>query len=526
MGDLLQELDHEISISDKYVKDKLLRIQTMENKLQSRGVSKEQQYDIYGELYNEYFPYNYVTAQDILESRKNLARESGDIGKLNDVLLDEALLNTTAGVYLQALGVLQDGIDTLTLTDYQYIKYLNVCQRFWYDYHEYMPDDPNAPQMLQRAFRYRKKLLDATPESSLLHQQITVLQCMDDKNLEQADFLNRNLLARMDSSSHDYALHAYYEGRINEELGKTEDMKAWFARSAMCDIRSATKDNASLFSLARQLFREGDVERAFTYTELSLNDALAYDARLRQWQIAAVLPEIQTAYTGNLRRQEARDKGFIAALSILMVLILVTATYTLNMYRLQRKNSRRISEMNTQIRKYSDSLEKINNELNGRNKELLEASAAKEEYIGLFLSMCSGYIDKFKSYESSVRKRLLAGEQDKIIKEAKAHETVDKELAEFYHVFDESFLRLYPKFVEQFNELLMPQFRVVLKEGELMNTQLRIFALIRLGITQSSRIASMLRYSVNTIYNYRAQTKNAAIGDREKFEDKVRKIGS
>ena len=144
MGDLLQELDHEISISDKYVKDKLLRIQTMENKLQSRGVSKEQQYDIYGELYNEYFPYNYVTAQDILESRKNLARESGDIGKLNDVLLDEALLNTTAGVYLQALGVLQDGIDTLTLTDYQYIKYLNVCQRFWYDYHEYMPGFENA----------------------------------------------------------------------------------------------------------------------------------------------------------------------------------------------------------------------------------------------------------------------------------------------------------------------------------------------------------------------------------------------
>ena len=93
-------------------------------------------------------------------------------------------------------------------------------------------------------------------------------------------------------------------------------------------------------------------------------------------------------------------------------------------------------------------------------------------------------------------------------------------------MFDKAFLKLYPKFVEQFNGLLREDARIELKKGKLLNTELRIFALIRLGITQSSDIASMLRYSVNTIYNYRAQIKNSALGDRDNFEERIKEIGN
>ena len=137
--------------------------------------------------------------------------------------------------------------------------------------------------------------------------------------------------------------------------------------------------------------------------------------------------------------------------------------------------------------------------------ELLEANAAKEEYLGLFLSMCSGYLDKLKKNIS--------------------REQYDAELKNFYKTFDTSFLQLYPTFVEDFNALLKEESRVSVKEGEMLNTELRIFALIKLGITQSSHIASLLRYSVNTIYNYRAQIKNAAKSDRDNFEEQVRNIG-
>ncbi len=160
------------------------------------------------------------------------------------------------------------------------------------------------------------------------------------------------------------------------------------------------------------------------------------------------------------------------------------------------------------------------------NVYLKEANAAKEEYIGLFLSMCSNYIDKMKAYQSGVRKLALAGNLDKLIADTSSPDNVEKELKEFYEMFDKAFLKLYPKFVEQFNGLLREDARIELKKGKLLNTELRIFALIRLGITQSSDIASMLRYSVNTIYNYRAQIKNSALGDRDNFEERIKEIGN
>ena len=140
------------------------------------------------------------------------------------------------------------------------------------------------------------------------------------------------------------------------------------------------------------------------------------------------------------------------------------------------------------------------------NYDLVEANAAKEEYLGLFLSMCSGYLDKLK--------KTLTRDQ------------YEAELKNFYKTFDTSFLTLYPTFVDEFNALLKDENKITLKEGEMLNTELRIFALIKLGITQSSHIASLLRYSVNTIYNYRAQVKKAAIDDKENFEEIVKKLGS
>lgn len=165
-----------------------------------------------------------------------------------------------------------------------------------------------------------------------------------------------------------------------------------------------------------------------------------------------------------------------------------------------------IESKNRQLAEYYHSVIDAEENLKQTNLDLIEANAAKEEYLGLFLSMCSGYLDKLKKNLS--RDQFYA------------------ELKNFYKTFDTSFLSLYPTFVEEFNALLKEDSRIRLKDGELLSTELRIFALIKLGITQSSHIASLLRYSVNTIYNYRAQVKNAALENRENFEETVRKIGS
>lgn len=208
---------------------------------------------------------------------------------------------------------------------------------------------------------------------------------------------------------------------------------------------------------------------------------------------------------------DAKDKQaqdhirMIVMTSIAAFLLLLATVFAAMFHHKTRRNAIRVEEKNLELARSNASIAQTEEILRRTNMELSEANAAKEEYLGLFLSMCSGYLDKLKKTIS--------------------REQYDAELKNFYKTFDTSFLQLYPTFVEEFNTLLKEESRINVKEGELLTTELRIFALIKLGITQSSHIASLLRYSVNTIYNYRAQIKNAAISDRDNFEDQVRKIG-
>ena len=521
--ELLDELDKTIEEAGYYVSAKEVRIKTIENTLHSRGVSPERQYKIYGELFDEYQPFNYGKAVETLEKQKEIALLLGDKSKLNDVHLKEAMLNTAAGEFLEARNDLAQ-VDTTIFTKEQEIAWCDVQQRFWFDYDENQKDADKS--MLRKVVYYRERLLALADPSSGLSRYMTVRKCIDEKNFAQADFINRHSLSKMDPASHDYANLAYFQARICEQLNRREEMKNWFIRSAMADIKTATKDNASLFSLAITLLEDGDYARAFRYSSFSLEDALAFDSKLRQWQIAAILPAVQKSYTNIQQTHQRKTRDMLVVMSALAFLLLGGSFALFRLYRRQIGYSRRIAEMNKEIKRSSDTLADFNKRLKKMNRELKEANAAKEEYIGLFLSMCSKYIDKMKAYQSSVRKLALAGNVDRLIAETSSPNNVEKELKEFYNMFDEAFLKLYPKFVEEFNGLLREDARIEPKKGKLLNTELRIFALIRLGITQSSDIASMLRYSVNTIYNYRAQIKNSAIGDRENFEERIKEIGN
>ena len=521
--ELLDELDRTIEEAESYVAAKEVRIKTIENSLHSRGVSPERQYKIYGELFDEYQPFNYGKAVENLEKQKEIAMLLGDKSKLNNVYLKEAMLNTAAGEFLEARNDLAL-VDTTIFTKEQEIAYCNVQQRFWFDYDESQKGADKS--MPRKVAYYRERLLALADPSSSLSRYVTVRKCIDEKNFAQADFINRHSLSRMDPASHDYSNLAYFQARICEQLNRWEEMKNWFIRSAMADIKTATKDNASLFSLADALFKDGDYARAFKYSSFSLEDAIAFDAKLRQWQISAILPAVQKSYTDIQQTHQKKTRNMLVVMSVLVFLLLGGSFALFRLYRRQIDYSRRITEMNKEIKQSSDTLADFNKRLKKMNRELKEANAAKEEYIGLFLSMCSNYIDKMKAYQSGVRKLALAGNLDKLIADTSSPDNVEKELKEFYEMFDKAFLKLYPKFVEQFNGLLREDARIELKKGKLLNTELRIFALIRLGITQSSDIASMLRYSVNTIYNYRAQIKNSALGDRDNFEERIKEIGN
>ena len=304
-----------------------------------------------------------------------------------------------------------------------------------------------------------------------------------------------------------------------------ENEKKWLIISAINDIQSATKDYISLRSLAFLLYKEGDIDRAYKYIKRSLEDALFCNARLRTYEISQMLPIIDQAYQ---HQSQARQRQLIISLISISLLSVFLLIAVLSVYRQMRKLSvarKDLSQANKLLNDLNKELSETNKLLKHSNETLSEANLIKEEYIGRYMDQCSAYIDKLDDYRRLLNKTATAGKIDDLIQTIKSKQFIEDELKEFYTNFDSTFLQLFPTFVEEFSVLLVDNEEIQLKSGELLNTELRIFALIRLGISDSVKISHFLRYSLSTIYNYRTKLRNKSAVPRDEFESYVMKIG-
>ncbi len=530
--DILVELDNMLDAADGYVNARYAHIRSYEAMLNNHELSPMQQYNIYSDLYNEYFAFQFDKAVESLDRRYDLAQSMGSRELMMDVQIDRAMLYTTSAMFLEAEEILEKGIDTLNLQHNQLIDYYSAQHRFHCDFWHYTSDGEVRNRSGQKRAYYRSRLLALMDKDETLHKVITIRNYTENGCWEEADKLNRTLLGTLSPDQHEYAMYAYDQARICEAMEQHDEMIEWFARSAIADIQTATKDNASLCSLATVLLECDDIDRAFRYITISLNDALFYNAKLRPWQISGVMPDIEKAYQAKqrlqseeLKHQEEHSRHLAIIISILAATLLAICCYMAILLSRRNKDARKIGEMNERIGNSNIELQTLNDKLAAINIDLREANAVKEEYIALFLSMCSDYIEKLTTLQRNVRRKLSQGKGAELEREMSSSSIMDEELQNFYDMFDNAFLNLYPNFVDEFNALLKPETRVEPKRGERLNTELRIFALIRLGISDSSRIAALLRYSVNTIYNYRARTKSNAIGDRDSFEERIKTIG-
>ena len=503
--DCLDRLDSTLELTDEYVRAKEQRISSIENMLHSRGVTPLQQYQIYHQLYEEYFAFQFDKANEALDNQVVLAEKLGERSLKDDAMLDKALLLTNAGFFLEA-SLAFETLDTLALDKDQMVRWYYARQKFLHDYQEYVSTSDFTVLDEDKIKYYQDRILSDTEPTSPINRQMRIFRMLNERDYEKAYEENRYFIGSLDPERHAYAVQTYWQGVICENLGLEEESVKWWVESAISDIKGAVKDNASLCSVATKLGAPEDTERAFKYIRISLDDAVYYNAKLRKVQIASTMPWIQSAYAENKEIQNKERNSFLLFTLAAALMLAVVLLLTVSLYAKGRRSAREVRKQTEQLAEYNRSIIEAEDNLRKTNLDLIEANAAKEEYLGLFLSMCSGYLDKLKKH--------LTREQ------------YESELKNFYKTFDTSFLSLYPSFVEDLNSLLKPEGRIVLKEGEQLNTELRIFALIKLGITQSSHIASLLRYSVNTIYNYRAHVKNAALEDRGNFEDMVKIIGS
>ena len=291
-------------------------------------------------------------------------------------------------------------------------------------------------------------------------------------------------------------------------------------------------DQGSMWEMANLLMANGDVDRSYRYICFTSDCADRFGSRQRLSYISPLLSRIAQVYKAKEERSNRSLCYTITAISILSLLLLIALVYVhrkRNQLAITRDHlaisNTQLQDSNTQLSSLNAKLSSLNSQLYTLNTQLSEANRVKDEYVGRFLRLCSVYIDKLEDIRKKVTKRVKNRQYAELVELTRSSEFTNKESNELYENFDTAFLQLFPTFVADFNALLKPDNRITQPDNNTLNTPIRIFALIRLGISDSSKIAEFLHYSVNTIYNYRANIKNGAVGDRTEFEDKVKKIG-
>lgn len=269
-------------------------------------------------------------------------------------------------------------------------------------------------------------------------------------------------------------------------------------------------------NLASLLFEEGDTERAYNYITCALEDVISSKARTRLVQVAEYMPIINSAYAKQQKEGEDRKTIFIAILTPLLVLLAVM------LYFLYKRN-RKLHFTRLALDRKNEELVSMNESLNLLNGRLKESNKIKEVYIAQLFNICSGYIDNIEKYRLTLSRKLKSGKESEVAKLLNTSQSAEQ-LKEFFHNFDMIFLDLFPNFVESFNGLLQPGEQIVPKEGELLTPELRIYALVRLGINDSTKIASLLHYSSQTVYNYRLRVRNKAQVSKDEFVERVQKL--
>ncbi len=327
---------------------------------------------------------------------------------------------------------------------------------------------------------------------------------------------------------------------LNLEQDNDEaERKQYLIISAISDLKSGKKEYISLRQLAYLLYEEGDIDRSYFYMKVALEDAIFCNSHIRMMEISQMLPIINNDYQMKKQNQNRQLFVFGVCISVLSILLLMGLIYIykqmkrMKIARLQLKEANQeLQEINVKLEDTSDlltlnvrNLEKLNNDMHEMNKNLLESNCIKETYIIRYMDLYSECIDRVEVYLNRIKKRAIKGDLKALNEELNPVEYVKENLDLFYTNFDLTFLHLFPSFVEDFNKLLKEDSQIELKEGELLNPELRIYALVRLGITDNIKMSRFLRYSLSTIYNYRSQVRNKAIAERSEFEEKVMMIG-
>ena len=520
---LLLKLDQAIKERPIYMEQKELKLVELKRQLH-RQIPDEERFAILGTLLDEYRSFNTDSALHMAEEREQIAIRLGNREYIDNARMNKADVLGMTGMYKEVMDLMRNiHIDRLPVDIHPY--YYHIYRTVYGLMADYAVTAYEKKLYTELTDKYRDSLLLVNKDNLLIHTLIQSDQYNVRNEYDKAIRLLTDYLALQKDYEHDVAICAYTLSESYRLKGDKEKEKEYLIVSAMADMKTAVREYISLRKLAVLLYQEGDIERAYSYVKICMEDAAACNARLRKLEILEIFPIINDAYQQKTEKQQEQMKWALVSISLLSLFLLLAIFYVYKQMKKVAAARREVIDANRRLKELNDELHLSNAQLKEANHSIAENSYLKEEYIGRYMDQCSVYLEKMDNSRRSLGKIAATGNVEELYKNIKSSKFIEGELKEFYTNFDNTFLQLFPTFVEDFNALLADDEQISLKAGERMNTELRIFALIRLGITDSVKIAQFLRYSVTTIYNYRTKVRNKAAGDRDLLEQEVMTIG-
>ena len=482
--------------------------------LYENAPSQEAKFDIAHTLFLNYRKYRLDSALYYARQRVRIAADIPSPDSLLSACLDEADA-------LKCLGRLHDALDVLNRIPHT--PYISANAHYYYLYHSILLSLSKMTTDADEMAYYKPLLMSYRDTVNMVNGDDPLTVCVNTCEIEKSQGHIQQALdgllqfgeAHRDMVANS-AIYWFVLGDTYRDMEDPQGAKYCYTMSSIIDKRNCNKTYTSLQSLAWMLYNEGDTERAYRYITCSLNDVMASNARSRLSLVGEYLPIITTAYEQK-QHSSATKRNILIAVSLLTAIILGILLWTIY------KRNKHLAMMHHELADNNDKLQALNTRLEDLNQELTESNMIKEEYIGQLFNLCSSYINEAEKNRIRILGKLKSG-KNKEVQQQLDESTIKEDLSQLFYNFDMIFLELFPDFIDRFNALLRPGERIEAKGDNLLSPELRIYALVRLGINDSVKIASFLHYSPQTVYNYRLKTRNRSDLPKEEFISRVRRL--
>lgn len=535
---LLDSLDSSLGKSAAYTAEKERRISSLRRRL-SQTANPEQRFWICRNLVDEYSSYNSDSALHYIDASTAVGRQTGRREWVDEMNLNRAYIYAATGLLSEAESALNE-VDPRQMTPARASEYYNRLLFVLTHKDQYLGKNSLTRPYSERA----KAMLDSV--SRLMQpsdpQYIWFLawrSMTDPAKTREAIPVVEKALESSTYSTREEAMNAWILSRLYELTGNSDMMMRYLILSAIADVRTSNKEIASLEEISNRLYQSNDLERANDYISHCLQLANDYKSRVRVGRLADLQYHITKAYSQRNDRQRRKlNVYFIIALVFaagLAVAMLILYKQNRRIHRskteLDRSNAQlnskveELSQTRRQLKEANDRLEILYRNVRDEAGELAAGNDAKERYIADIFAICSDYISKLDEFRRNIYRKIVAHNFDEVKELTKSHELSHGEIKELYQNFDSIFLKVYPNFVDDFNTLLRPDERVAMKKPGVLTTELRIYALVRLGINDSVKIARFLHCSTQSVYNARMKMRNKSDISKEQFAEAVRRLG-